>query len=183
MYIQFNEYWYKRGYIENANYIYKVEKLENGKWGITHLEYGFVVDMPLGEGELEQGKVLVTEEIRSMLTKAKMADEYRISCAIKNRKNGYSEIPLDMVKYGENPSCCEPLLARIERKELRAELENIIDMLTVKQQKIIRLRYLEDYSTSATAEIMGVHISAITHTEKRALKKMREIFIKRQLII
>ena len=192
MKIQFSDYGYKRGYIKNAIYEYDLGKLDNGKWGIRKITYKFVKDMQLDKNEAKHGVVVVTEETSEILIKVKNVDEYRLNKARQNKKECNKEktdgeeiytVEVPMEDYhiddkGED----DPAFTQIEVKELRKSLEDAINFLTKKQQQIIRLRYFGDYSTSETAQKTGDSVSSVSHVERRALKKLKEILSERQLI-
>jgi len=186
MKIYHNDYLYANRSIENPNYIYKKKKDETGRWVISEITYGLAEVIPLEHEKDEKtkhGRVTVTEEARPILEKLKNADEYRMKKEIANRLSGFENVPLEEWHEEYNAEYDpDPCYARLERKELRFKLESVIDVLTVKQQKVIRLKFFDHCSTNIIAEKLGVHKSAVTHLENRALKKMKEILLKRQLI-
>jgi RNA polymerase sigma factor (sigma-70 family) len=175
---------YGKKYLINSNYTYKMEKGDNGKWGITELTYGFAEVIPLEKGEkTKHGRVAVTEEARPILEKLKNADEYRLKKEIANRLSGFENVPLGEWHEEYNSEYDpDPCYTRLARRESRAELEAVIDMLTVKQQRVIRLMFFADYSNSMIANILGIKESTVTRRRDRALIKMKEILDKRQLI-
>lgn len=87
----------------------------------------------------------------------------------------YSEVPLeienfnilDEVKYSENITKDRHLLER--------HLYNLINQLPAKQRLVMRLRIIEKYKLSEVAVKLKKDLNYVKTTQKRALKKIKEI--------
>lgn len=180
MQIQFNDYYYKKGRVENPIYSYVLkENMEKpnpnkpgrGTWEITRMSYYFV------NGKKADVEITdeMTDEERIAIAKVKQWEENRLNR--KSNKGDMMNLNLTLDSMLEQPSIDNPM----ERFELREYLENAINQLPDKQQKVIRQRYFGDMPTIEIAKIEGVEVSAISHREKRALANLRKILAERQL--
>lgn len=60
-------------------------------------------------------------------------------------------------------------------------IKMLITGLDAREQKVIRLRYLDDLSQYEVADIIGVSQVHISRIEKKAIKKMRELCLEEEL--
>ena len=151
-----------------------MERGDGGKWDVTQIMYESVTG--------EKTKVKVTEEARPIIEEIKRLDENRLKREKYWREKGFSEVFLDVSRCGEESSDDESALTRLEQIELKSDLENAIGQLSIKQQFVIRQKYIAGISTSEIARIEDVKMSAISHLEKRGLEKLKKILKTRQQI-
>ena len=196
MKVYVNDYGYKKGYLENANYVYTREKFDDDTWKTTCLEYKFVRNIPLNNEEAESmkkiqdmgeterdemmakfGKVRVTDELRPFVDRVKSDDENRLNGEIKTKKRVSFAVtePLDTEWYNEQPSKDLSPQERIELDETRDILKKAVKQLKDREQQIIWLMFYEDMSATEIAKTMKLDSSEISRTKKRALKKLRTI--------
>jgi RNA polymerase sigma-70 factor (ECF subfamily) len=101
----------------------------------------------------------------------------RNQCVDSIRRKHIDTVELDAAKEG---CTCENVVDKIERYELFAEVDSIIDgELTEQQRRILRMKEYEDLSIERISGILGMEESAVRMNLSRARKKIRECYQRR----
>lgn len=75
--------------------------------------------------------------------------------------------------YGDRPDLGDEAAAGADRSELRLSLDRALRLLTPKQRAVLVLRYYEDLTEAATADMLGVGVGTVKSTTRQALARLR----------
>lgn len=85
------------------------------------------------------------------------------------RRRRFLEQPTAVVPDGPSPA------DETERAVLRLVLEQALAKLTPRQRAVVVLRYFEDLSEAATAQVMGTSVGTVKSQTSHALARLRKL--------
>ncbi len=107
--------------------------------------------------------------------------------ALKNRlldilKNQKKQTPLDNtappsdIPFRIEVNVEDLIIEEEERKEIKAEIENMLDTLTPRQREIIYLRYVQEYDYDQIAELLQISVHGCRKLVSKAITTLRTRF-------
>ena len=168
------------------------------KRGFAFSTYAFPVIL----GEIKKlfrdgGYIKVSRELKSLSLKAsniyeelsqtlgreprisEVADKLNISIAEAAEVLNISSTPVSLSYSNESGELKELDISTDEEDYIynKVAVEQILDTLNDFEEKLIRLRYLDNKTQSDTAKVLGITQVAVSRSEKRILKHLRETVV------